>query len=181
MSRIGKQPIPVPKGVKVAIHGQQLTVNGPKGELTRKLHPLIGVEQSDGELRLTRSSEDRDARSLHGLSRALVNNMVVGVTDGHRRVLLVTGIGYRAEQLGSMVSLQVGLSHPVYLDPGNEIQLSIEGNKLIVTGIDKELVGDMAAKIRAIKPVRPYIFRGEFQGIRYEDERPRRKAGKQGV
>lgn len=182
MSRIGLAPIPLPDKVEVTVGTDNtVTVKGPKGELSRTLHRKVGAQVADGVLRVVRHSEDREAKALHGLSRALLNNMVVGVTEGHRRALLVTGIGFRAEQVGSMVNLQVGMSHPVLIAPAAGVELKVEGvNKVVVTGIDKELVGDMAARIRAVRKARPYIFRGDFQGIRYEDERLRRKAGKQG-
>lgn len=183
MSRIGYAPIPLPDKVKVTVADDNtVTVSGPKGELSRRIHDRITVAVEDGELRVGRRGEDREARSLHGLSRALLNNMVVGVTDGHQRALVLSGIGYRAEMIGSMVNLQAGFSHNVLIAPEEGVELKVEGqNRVVVTGTDKELVGDMAARIRAVRPVKPYIFRGDFQGIRYEDERPRRKAGKQGV
>lgn len=183
MSRIGKAPVPIPKGVTVTVEGgSRVTVKGPKGELTRTFDPAITVVVEDGQILVRRASDERRHRSLHGLSRALLNNMVVGVTEGHQRTLVVSGIGYRAEQVGRMVSLQVGLSHPVYVEPDEGITLQVQGNnRVVVSGIDKELVGDTAARIRAVRPVRPYIFRGDFQGIRYADEQPRRKAGKQGA
>lgn len=183
MSRIGRQPIPLPKGVTVTIGDDNtVTVKGPKGTLTKRLHPEMRLEQADGTLLVQRPTDERRHRALHGLTRALLNNMVVGVTEGHSRTLLITGIGYRAEQLGKAVSLQAGFSHPVVLYPDDGLELAVEGvNRVTVRGMDKELVGDMAARIRAVRPVKPYIFRGDFQGIRYDDERPRRKAGKQGA
>jgi large subunit ribosomal protein L6 len=172
----------VPTGVTVKIDGQEVTVQGPLGTITKTFHPAISVEHVSAELLVKRPSDARQHRALHGLTRALLNNMVVGVTQGHKRTLLITGIGFRAEQVGSFVSLQAGLSHPVLVYPAEGVELKVETvNRITVSGIDKELVGDMAARIRAVRPVRPYIFRGDFQGIRYEDERPRRKAGKQGV
>lgn len=183
MSRVGLAPIPLPEKVTVDVADDNtVTVKGPKGELSRQFHAKVGVELREGVLHVVRHAEDRESRSLHGLSRALLNNMVVGVTTGHSRALLVTGIGFRAEQVGSMVNLQVGLSHPVLVAPAAGVELKVEGNnKVVVSGLDKELVGDMAARIRSVRKARPYIFRGDFQGIRYEGERMRRKAGKQGV
>jgi large subunit ribosomal protein L6 len=183
MSRIGRAPIAVPQGVKVEIGADNsVTVSGPNGTLTKSLHPALRIVQAEGELSVERPNDDRDMRSLHGLTRALLNNMVVGVTTGHRRTLLITGIGFRAEQIGRAVNLQAGFSHPVLVYPDDGLEVKVEtANRIVVSGADKELVGDLAAKIRAVRKVKPYIFRGDFQGIRYEDERPRRKAGKQGV
>ena len=182
MSRVGRAPIDVPQGVSVAIDGQDVTVKGPNGSLTKSFHPAMTISQEGGQLLVKRPSDARDHRSLHGLTRALLNNMVVGVTQGHKRTLLVTGIGFRCEQIGRAVSMQAGLSHPVLLYPEEGLTLTVETvNRVTVSGVDKELVGDMAARIRAVRPVKPYIFRGDFQGVRYDDERPRRKAGKQGV
>ncbi|MBI2302962.1 MAG: 50S ribosomal protein L6 [Armatimonadetes bacterium] len=182
MSRIGRAPIPIPQGVTVTIDGQRVTVSGPKGSISREVHPDLGVAVSDGVLSVSRPTDERQHRALHGLTRSLLNNMVVGVTTGHRRGLVISGIGFRCEQVGPMVNLQVGYSHPVLVAPDEGVELKVEGNNRIsVTGIDKERVGDMAARIRAVRRVKPYIFRGDFQGIRYDDEQPRRKAGKQGV
>ncbi len=183
MSRVGKAPIELPRGVSVQLgERNSVTVKGPRGELTRRFDRRLTIAVDDGTLTVARATDHRDERSLHGLTRALLQNMVTGVSEGHKRTLLVTGIGFRAEQLGDMVNLQVGLSHPVMIAPDEGITLTVETvNRVTVSGIDKELVGDTAARIRAVRPIKPYIFRGDFQGIRYDDERPRRKAGKQGV
>jgi len=182
MSRVGRSPIPLPSGVTVTVEGQQVTVKGPAGSLTKTFHPDMAIAVADGVLTVARPSDERGHRSLHGLTRALLNNMVVGVTSGHRRTLLVTGIGYRCEQVGRAVSIQAGFSHPILIYPADGLALTVETiNRVTVSGLDKELVGDMAARIRGVRPVKPYIFRGDFQGIRYDDEKPRRKAGKQGV
>lgn len=182
MSRVGRAPIPVPAGVTVTIEGQSVTVKGPLGTISKNFHPSIGIALADGQVLVTRPNDGRMERSLHGLTRALLNNMVTGVTTGHKRTLLITGIGFRAEQVGPGVNLQAGLSHPVLVYPEEGLKLTVETiNRVTVSGIDKELVGDMAARIRAVRPIKPYIFRGDFQGIRYDDERPRKKAGKQGV
>ncbi|MBI5833879.1 MAG: 50S ribosomal protein L6 [Armatimonadetes bacterium] len=182
MSRVGRAPIPLAKGVTIDIQGSVVTVKGPMGSITKSFHPDMTVEVVDGVAQVTRPSDNRDHRSLHGLTRALLANMVKGVTEGHKRALLVTGIGFRCEQIGSFVSISCGLSHPVLVRPEAGVEVKVEtANKVVVSGIDKELVGDVAARIRAVRKVKPYIFRGDFQGIRYEDERPRRKAGKQGV
>lgn len=183
MSRIGKAPIALPRGVTVAVEADNtVTVKGPRGELRRRFDRAVIVRSDDGQVTVSRASDQRQHRALHGLSRALLANMVKGVTEGHSKTLLVTGIGFRCEQVGEMVNLQVGYAHPVLVAPEPGLQLRVEGpNRLTVSGNDKELVGDQAARIRAIRPIKPYIFRGDFQGIRYDGEQPRRKAGKQGV
>ncbi|HAZ64855.1 MAG TPA: 50S ribosomal protein L6 [Armatimonadetes bacterium] len=182
MSRVGKSPIPLAKGVTVTVDGSTVKVKGPLGELERTLPGEMTVTVEDGVVNVARADESREQRSLHGLARALVANMVTGVTEGHKRALLVTGIGYRCEQVGRFVSINCGLSHPVLVRPEPGVEIKAESaNRIVVTGADKEVVGDVAARIRAVRPVRPYVFRGDFQGIRYEEEQPRRKAGKQGV
>ncbi len=182
MSRIGYAPIEVPQQVQITIEGQTVTVKGPRGELSRAVPEGLTATLEAGVLSLGRAHDERGLRSLHGLFRALLQNMVTGVSEGHKKVLVVTGIGYRAEQVGRFVQVQAGFSHPVMVAPEEGVTLTVEGtNRIVVSGADKELVGDMAAQIRAVRKVRPYVFRGDFQGIRYEDERPRRKAGKQGA
>ncbi|MCC7490710.1 MAG: 50S ribosomal protein L6 [Fimbriimonadaceae bacterium] len=182
MSRIGYSPIPLPPQVSVEIAGQAITVSGPRGTLQRTIHRRLTVVVQDQVLNVQRDGDDREARAVHGLTRALLNNMVVGVSAGHSRALLVTGIGYRCEQIGTMVRVAAGFSHPVMIRPSEGVELKVEtANRILVTGCDKELVGDMAARIRGMRPIRPYIFRGDFQGVRYADETPRRKAGKQGA
>jgi large subunit ribosomal protein L6 len=168
--------------VTITVDGSQVTVKGPNGEISKSFHPDMTIQVEDGVLSVVRPSDQRQHRALHGLTRAILNNMVVGVTEGHRRVVLITGIGFRAEQVGRAVNLQAGFSHPILVYPEEGVEVKAETvNRIVVTGVDKELVGDMAARIRAVRPVKPYIFRGDFQGLRYEDERPRRKAGKQGA
>lgn len=182
MSRIGNAPIEVPQQVQVTIAGQTVTVKGPKGELAKELPAGLTATLDGGVLSLGRANDERELRSKHGLFRALLQNMVTGVSEGHRKVLVIAGIGFRAEQIGRYVQVQAGFSHPVMIAPEDGVELAVEGtNRIVVSGADKELVGDMAARIRAVRKVRPYLFRGDFQGIRYEDERPRRKAGKQGA
>lgn len=183
MSRIGKAPIPLPGGVTVTVAADNtVTVKGPRGELQRRFDRAVSITQTDGVVNVGRATDERHHRALHGLSRALLANMVKGVVDGHSRTLLVTGIGFRAEQVGEMINLQVGYAHPVLIAPEPGCQLKVEtANRITVSGSDKELVGDQAARIRAVRPIKPYIFRGDFQGIRYEHEQPRRKAGKQGA
>jgi len=178
MSRVGKAPIQLPKGVSIDIDGSTVGVKGPKGELTRTLHPEMNISLEDGVLSVTRPSDDRQHRSLHGLTRALLNNMVTGVSDGFTKVLLIEGVGYRAEMNGQRLVLYVGYSHPVYFEPDNGISFAVEerGRKVIISGIDKEYVGEIAARVRKQRPPEPY----KGKGVRYEGEIVRRKAGKTG-
>lgn len=177
MSRIGKLPIAVPQGVQVDIQGTKVTVRGPKGTLSRELHPDMKVERQDSDLLVTRPTDSRIHRSLHGLTRTLVANMVEGVTNGFSRRLEVAGVGYRAQQVGKDVVLQVGFSHPVHVGAPEGVTLGVEGtNKIVVSGIDKQLVGEIAARIRAVKPPEPY----KGKGIKFAEEQVRRKVGKTG-
>ncbi len=179
MSRIGRAPIQVPAKVKVDVQENNLvTVEGPKGKLTQTLHPEMQIEMEDGTLLVKRPSDSRSHRSLHGLTRALLNNMVVGVSSGFSKTLQIEGVGYRAEMNGKVLVLNVGYSHPVYFDPPQDVQFAVENrNKtVIVSGIDKQVVGEIAAQIRKQRPPEPY----KGKGIRYNDEVIRRKAGKTG-
>ena len=177
MSRIGKLPIPVPSGVDVAIEGQTVTVKGPKGTLSRALHPDMTVSREDGTLVVTRPTEQKTHKQLHGLTRTLVNNMVVGVTDGYRKGLEITGVGYRAALSGKKLQLNLGYSHQIEIDPPEGISFEIENpTRLAVVGIDKELVGQIAAKVRSTRKPEPY----KGKGVRYSGEYIRRKAGKAG-
>lgn len=185
MSRIGKRPISIPKKVSVTIDGQGVAVKGPKGELSRVLPSEVTVEQSDGTIVVTRNSESRKARSRHGLSRTLVANMIEGVDQGFKRRLEIQGVGYRAQLNGKNLTLNVGYSNPVEIEPPPKVEFSVEDNAgkavktgtlVVVSGIDKEVVGNMAAKIRAVRP--PEVYKGK--GIRYVGEVVRRKAGKAG-
>lgn len=178
MSRVGKAPIQLPKGVSIDIAGSTVAVKGPKGELKRTLHPDMSIALEDGVLSVTRPTDARQHRSLHGLTRALLNNMVTGVSTGYSKVLLIEGVGYRAEMDGQRLVLYVGYSHPVYFEPDNGISFTVEerGRKVTVSGIDKEYVGEIAARIRKQRPPEPY----KGKGIRYEGEIVRRKAGKTG-
>lgn len=177
MSRIGKLPIPVPPAVKVEIDGQSVKVKGPKGELQRDVHEDIRLQQDDGKLLVTRPSDSPRHRALHGLTRALVANMVSGVETGFSKTLELQGVGYRAQQMGKNIQVAVGFSHPVDVPAPSGIELEVEGTtKIHVRGIDKELVGQIAAEIRALRPPEPY----KGKGIRYEGEHVRRKAGKAG-
>jgi large subunit ribosomal protein L6 len=177
MSRIGRLPIPVPAGVDVSLDGRRITVKGPKGSLTRELPPRIEIERDGDTLLATRPTENKLDKSLHGLTRTLVNNMVVGVTDGYRKGLEIVGVGYRAQKTGEKLVLALGYSHPVEIDPPAGISFELETpTRLAVVGIDKELVGQMAAKIRATRKPEPY----KGKGVRYAGEKVRRKAGKAG-
>lgn len=175
MSRIGKAPIAVPAGVTVEIKGQDVSVKGPKGQLKRTLRPEVTVKQEDGKIIVARASDERLVRSLHGLSRTLVANMVKGVTDGFERVLEVTGVGYRATMEGRKLIMQLGYSHQVEVDPPAGLEIAVgKGNVITVTGADRQAVGDLAAFIRDKRP--PEVYKGK--GIKYRGEVIRRKAGK---
>ena len=177
MSRIGRLPIAVPSGVDVTIDGRRLVVKGPKGELTRELHPDMTLDREDGNLVVTRPTEQKHHKQLHGLTRTLVNNMVVGVTTGYRKGLEITGVGYRASLVGRKLQLNLGYSHPVEIDPPAGISFEVENpTRLAVVGIDKELVGQVAARVRSTRKPEPY----KGKGVRYAGERIRRKAGKAG-
>ncbi len=178
MSRIGQAPIAIPSGVEVTISGRVVTVKGPKGQLSRTLPPTIAVEQVESELRVTRPDDERENRALHGLTRSLVNNMVVGVTDGFRKQLEIVGVGYRAESQGpDAIRLALGYSHPVNVKAPEGITFEVPAaTQIVVTGIDKEVVGQVAADIRSIRKPEPY----KGKGVRYLGERVLRKAGKAG-
>ncbi len=177
MSRIGRLPIPVPSTVDVTIDGRIVTVTGPKGVLTRSLHPDMTVSREDTNLVVTRPTEQKTHKQLHGLTRTLVNNMVVGVTDGYRKGLEITGVGYRAVLVGRKLTLNLGYSHPIEINPPEGISFEVENpTRLSVVGIDKELVGQIAAKVRATRKPEPY----KGKGVRYAGEVIRRKAGKAG-
>jgi large subunit ribosomal protein L6 len=177
MSRIGRLPIPVPSTVDVTIEGRQLTVKGPKGSLSRSLHPDMKVSQEDGTIVVTRPTEQKTHKQLHGLTRTLVNNRVVGVTDGYRKGLEITGVGYRATLNGKKLTLNLGYSHPIEIDPPEGIAFEVENpTRLAVIGIDKELVGQIAAQVRSTRKPEPY----KGKGVRYAGEYIRRKAGKAG-
>ena len=178
MSRIGKQPITVPGGVDVTIDGDAVTVKGPKGSLSRSIPEVITVRKDDGVLVVERPDDLRQSRSLHGLTRTLVNNMVVGVTDGFAKELEIIGVGYRAEALSpTQLRLALGFSHPVVVDAPDGVTFEVPApTRIIVRGIDKEIVGQVAADIRAIRKPEPY----KGKGVRYLGERVQRKAGKTG-
>lgn len=175
MSRIGKLPIPIPNGVTVTINGNDVAVKGPKGQLQRTLAPEIVLKQEDGKLLAVVNSHDRRAASLHGLTRTLVANMVKGVTEGFTRNLQIVGVGYRAAMDGRKLTMQLGYSHPVIIDPPQGLECSVTANtKIAVTGIDKQAVGDLAAFIRSRRL--PEVYKGK--GVKYDNEVIRRKAGK---
>jgi large subunit ribosomal protein L6 len=177
MSRIGRLPIAVPSSVDVTIDGPQVTVKGPKGTLSRRLHPDMTVRREDANLVVSRPTEQKTHKQLHGLTRTLVNNMVVGVTDGYRKGLEITGVGYRATLNGRKLTLNLGYSHPIEIEPPEGISFEVENpTRLAVIGIDKELVGQMAARIRSTRKPEPY----KGKGVRYAGEQIRRKAGKAG-
>ncbi|MEB3215468.1 MAG: 50S ribosomal protein L6 [Nostocales cyanobacterium 94392] len=178
MSRIGKQPITLPSKVQVTINGAKVSVKGPKGELSRELPTQVSVSQEGETLTVSRQDDSRVARQMHGLSRTLVSNMVEGVSKGFQRQLKLQGVGYRAQLKGRDLVLNVGYSHPVEIPPPEGVQFAIEekGVAIVVSGYDKEVVGNTAARIRAVRPPEPY----KGKGIRYDNEIVRRKAGKAG-
>ena len=178
MSRIGKLPVKVPTSVEVNIGGDNtVTVTGPRGSLTQQLAPAMSLTRDDGTVVVTRPDNERQNRALHGLTRTLLNNMVVGVTDGYKRDLEIQGVGYRAALDGKTLVLSVGFSHPVRMNPPDGVSYVLETNtRLSVLGIDKQAVGEEAARIRRVRPPEPY----KGKGIRYAGEAVRRKAGKAG-
>jgi len=175
MSRIGRLPIPVPSGVDVTINGRILTVTGPKGQLTRELHPDMTVKREEENLVVTRPTEQKTHKQLHGLTRTLVNNMVVGVTDGYRKGLEITGVGYRAALQGKNLQIALGYSHDVIYPVPEGIAIATpKPTEILVSGIDKQKVGQVAAEIRAFRPPEPY----KGKGVKYADEYIFRKEGK---
>ncbi|GAA4190504.1 50S ribosomal protein L6 [Gryllotalpicola kribbensis] len=177
MSRIGRLPIDIPAGVDVKIDGSAVTVKGPKGELSLNVASPIEVKIEDNQVLVTRPDDERNSRSLHGLTRTLINNQIVGVTQGYSKQLEIVGTGYRVAQKGSAIEFALGFSHPVTVEAPAGITFAVEGNnKVTVTGIDKQLVGETAANVRKIKKPEPY----KGKGIRYAGEVVRRKAGKAG-
>ena len=178
MSRIGRMPISLPKGVTFEQKDSAITIKGSKGSLTQTFHPNMSVQLDDGILSVKRASESREDRALHGLTRALLNNMVIGVSDGFKKILRIEGVGYRAAVNGKRLELSVGYSHPVFFDPPTDVIFEVEDRSktIIVTGIDKQVVGEITAQIRKKRPPEPY----KGKGIRYDGEYVRRKAGKAG-
>lgn len=177
MSRIGKLPVNVPSGVTVTVEGSVVTVKGPKGTLTREFNKEITIKLEDNQVIVTRPSDQKEHRALHGLTRALISNMVVGVTDGFEKALEINGVGYRVAKNGNKLNLTLGYSHPVDFEEMPGITFDVPApNKIIVKGIDKQLVGQIAAQIRELRPPEPY----KGKGIKYEKEIIRRKEGKTG-
>lgn len=180
MSRIGKKPITIPAKVEIKIDGQAVSVKGPKGELSHEVHPAIAVAVEDGNLLVKRSTEERQDRALHGLTRALVSNMVTGVSQGFSKTLLIEGVGYQADLRGKNLVLKLGFSHEVVMEPPANVSFEVpsdrKGQVIHIHGIDKQVVGQVAANIRELRPPEPY----KGKGIRYSDEIIRRKAGKAG-
>jgi large subunit ribosomal protein L6 len=175
VSRIGKKPVAIPPGVKVQKKDRQVTVAGPKGELNAQVHPDVTVEISEATITVQRPSDSKAHRALHGLWRALLQNMVNGVTSGYMRKLELVGVGYRAEMKGKKLQLALGFSHPILFQPPDGIKIETPSQtSVMITGIDKQLVGQVAAKIRSFRPPEPY----KGKGIKYEGEVIRRKAGK---
>jgi large subunit ribosomal protein L6 len=170
-------PIPLPQGVKVNIKGHEVTVEGTKGKLVRLFHPDISITLKDGNLIVARPTDNRNHRALHGLTRSLLNNMVEGVTKGFEKGLELSGVGYRAQKVGNKLSLQIGFSHPVEFTPPASVEIVVEGtNRIKIIGTDKELVGETAAQIRALRPVDSY----KGKGVKYAGEKLRLKPGKAG-
>ena len=175
LSRVGRRPVLIPKGVEVQLKGGRLTVKGPKGTLVQMLHPDVHVEMADNTVFVKPISDDHAHRALHGLTRSLINNAIIGVTQGFQKTIEVRGVGYRVQQSGKGIVLNVGYSHPVEVQPMEGVTLTIEGTSFVqVQGIDKQIVGEMAARIRRVRPPNPY----KDKGIRYRDEIVRSKPGK---
>ena len=178
MSRIGNSPISLPSGVEIKINGSDVTVKGAKGALERTFDSRISFNVADDTVEVVRANDERDTRALHGLSRALLNNMVIGVSEGYKKDLEMVGVGYRASLKGKSLELLVGFSHPVLIEAPDGVEFEVpEATKISVSGIDKQLVGQVAADIRKVRPPEPY----KGKGIRYAGEHVRRKAGKAGV
>ena len=176
MSRIGRQPIAVPAGVEIKIEGSSVSVKGPKGETSRVLNKDMIIKLEDSTITVDRPTDNKEHRSMHGLTRTLISNMVVGVTDGYTKTLEINGVGYRAQKKGKVLELHLGYSHNVEMEDPEGIETVVEGNKILVKGIDKELVGQWAADIRDKRKPEPY----KGKGIKYDYETIRRKVGKTG-
>lgn len=178
MSRIGKIPVKVPKGVTVVFQDEMMTVTGPKGKLTQKYHPVVTFTSQGEEIFVGRVNEEKQTKAFHGLYRNLLNNMVIGVSAGFSRVLIITGVGYRAELQGELLMMSLGFSNDVYISIPEGLTVVIEPNgRVVISGIDKHQVGEFASQIRKLRLPEPY----KGKGIRYEDEKIRRKVGKSGV
>jgi large subunit ribosomal protein L6 len=178
MSRIGKQPVTVPDKVTIDIQDGKVVVKGPKGELSQDLHPEITVKQENGSILVERPTDEPRHRALHGLTRALIANMVTGVTDGFQKSLTIEGVGYTGELRGQDLVMKLGYSHEIVVNPPENVTFEVEdrGRTIHIKGIDKQVVGQVAANVRELRPPEPYLGKG----VRYSDERIRRKAGKSG-
>jgi large subunit ribosomal protein L6 len=178
MSRIGKIPVKIPKGVKVTFANEVMIVEGPKGKLSQKYHPIISFEDTGEEIVVSRANEEKQTKSYHGLYRNLLNNMVIGVSAGFSRSLIITGVGYRAEVRGKLLVMSLGYSNDIFVGVPDDLSVAADANgKVTVTGIDKQKVGELASQIRKLRLPEPY----KGKGIRYDDEQIRRKVGKSGV
>jgi large subunit ribosomal protein L6 len=178
MSRIGKIPVKIPSGVKVTFQNEEITVEGPKGKLKQKYHPVITFEDKGAEIVVSRTSEEKQVKAFHGLYRNLLNNMVTGVSAGFNRSLIITGVGYRAEVQGKLLAMSLGYSNDIYVAiPDGLTVATDQGGKVTISGIDKQRVGEFAAQVRKLRGPEPY----KGKGIRYDDEVIRRKVGKSGV
>lgn len=176
MSRVGKKPIIIPNNVEVKLQDNKISVKGPKGELSRSINPAIKIKIEDNKILVNREKDDKTSKSLHGLTRTLIANMIEGVTQGFKKILDISGVGYKVQSSGDKLTFQVGFSHPVVIDVPKNIEAKVEGANIIINGIDKEKVGEFSAKVKEIKPVEPY----KGKGIKYIGEYVRRKAGKAG-
>jgi large subunit ribosomal protein L6 len=178
MSRIGRKPVDIPAKVQVSINGTTVSVKGPKGQLSADMHPEMTITLAEGKVHVTRPGDGRRHRELHGLTRALINNMVNGVSKGYRKTLMIEGVGYRGEMQGKNLMLYLGYSHPIEVKPPENITFTVEerGSIVQIDGIDRQMVGQVTANIRKLRPPEPY----KGKGIHYSDERVRRKAGKAG-
>ncbi|MDR1099102.1 MAG: 50S ribosomal protein L6 [Treponema sp.] len=178
MSHIGKIPVKVPQGVKVSFQDEVITVDGPKGKLTQKYHPVISFEDRGGEIIVGRINDEKQTMAYHGLYRNLLNNMVIGVSTGFSKTLIITGVGYRAEVQGNLLSMSLGYSNDIFVGIPEGLSVTAEaGSKVVISGINKQQVGEFASQIRKLRPPEPY----KGKGIRYEDEQIKRKVGKSGV
>ncbi len=178
MSRIGRKPVPIPDKVQITIDGTEVTVKGPNGELTHKFPLEMTIQQEDGQIVVSRPTDQHHHRALHGMTRALIANMVTGVTEGFERVLTIEGVGYRAEMQGQTLVMHLGYSHEIPVEPPADVSFEVEerGRLIRIRGIDKQVVGELAANIRKLRPPEPY----KGKGVRYQGEYVRRKAGKAG-
>ncbi len=175
MSRIGKKPVQIPAGVEVAVNGKTITVKGKKGELSFDFYEKLDIAVENNEVVVTRQDDERDSRARHGLTRALVQNMVIGVSEGYKKELELVGVGYRVQQKGKQLELSLGFSHPVFTEQPEGVTFEVPDNThIVISGIDKQQVGQVAAEIRNLRPPEPY----KGKGIRYKDENVRRKLGK---